>query len=197
MNEIRCCLVRIWLAAAICLLVCGGVYPVQDNSDYLAVKGRYSNYDYGYSVRIPKGLTALQSRPPFPNHGFVIELSKHPKAEIDVSASYDAAEWNSFDAAVDAHLGYFKSTVGRDVSVVARAPTLLGGLKAVRFTMKPKAAAANDPEVREVLLAFRKAAGEVGIVYEIILTTPRSRYDKDKRLVADVQRSWRLAVLPK
>jgi hypothetical protein len=180
-----------------CLLVSGGVYPVQDTADYLTVKGRYSNYDYGYSVRIPRGLTALQSRPPFPNHGFIIELSEHPKAELGVSASYNAAEWNSFDDAVNAHAGFFKSKVGGEVSVVARAPAVLGGLKAVRFTLKPKTSAAKDPEVREVLLAFRKAAGEVGIVYEIVLTTPSSRYDKDKQLLTDLQRTWRLQSLPR
>jgi hypothetical protein len=87
--------------------------------------------------------------------------------------------------------------VGGEVSVVARAPAVLGGLKAVRFTLKPKTSAAKDPEVREVLLAFRKAAGEVGIVYEIVLTTPSSRYDKDKQLLTDLQRTWRLQSLPR
>ena len=196
-GDSRCWLVRICLTAAISLLVSAPIYPVQDAADFLTVKGRYSNYDYAYSVRIPKGLIALRARPPFPNHGFVIQLSKHPKAELDVSASYNAAEWNSFDEAIDAHLGFFKSKVGGEVSIVARATTVLGGLKAVRFTMKPKNSPANDPQVREVLLAFRDAAGEVGIVYEIVLTTRSSRYAKDKQLLAGLQRTWRLKVLPK
>jgi len=190
-------LARICLAAAITLVVSGPIYPVQETSDFLVLRGLYSNYDYGYSVRIPKGLTALGARPPFPNHGFVIELAKHPKAELDVSASYNAAEWNSFDDAIDAHRGYFRSKVGGEVSITARAATVLGRLKAVRFTMKPKNSPANDPEVREVLLAFRNAAGEVGIVYEIVLTTRRSRYAKDKQLLTWLQRSWTLKVLPK
>lgn len=188
-------LVRTCLAATICFLVAARVYPVQD---YLPVKGQYSNYDYGYSVRIPKELTALGSRPPFPNHGFVIELSDHPKASVSVDASYNAAEWSSFNNAINAHLGYFKDAVGSEVRVVARAPTVLGGLRAIRFTMKPKTSGGNDPEVREVLLAFRKAAGEeIGIVYEIVLTTPSSRYEKDKQLLADLQRTFRLKLLPK
>jgi hypothetical protein len=127
----------------------------------------------------------------------VIELSDHPKADLSVSASYNAAEWSSFNDAINAHLRYFNHAVGSQVSVVVRAPTVLGGLKAIRFTMKPKTSAANDPEVREVLLAFRKAPGEVGIVYEIVLTTPSSRYEKDKQLLADIQRRFRLRVLPK
>jgi hypothetical protein len=62
--------------------------------------------------------------------------------------------------------------------------------------MKPKTSASNDTEVREVVLAFRKAPGEVGIVYEISLTTLTSRYTHDKQLLADLQRTWRLSSLP-
>jgi hypothetical protein len=55
----------------------------------------------------------------------------------------------------------------------------------------------DDGKMRDVLLAFRKAPGEVGIVYEIVLTTPTSRYNKDKHLIAELQRTFRLKSLPK
>lgn len=185
---------RIWLTS---LLVCGLAHPgagcVQASSDYVVVKDGYSNYDYGYSVRIPKGLTALRAPAPLPNHGFEIHVSEHPKADLSVSASYNAAEWGSFDDAIDAHVGYFKNKVGGEVDIGARVSTVLGGLRAVRFTMKSKTSA----EVREVLLAFRKAPGEVGIVYEIVLTTPSSRYNQDKHLINDIQKTWRMKPLPK
>jgi hypothetical protein len=103
--------------------------------------------------------------------------------------------WKSFDEAIEAHQGYFKHEVGGEVSVVAQAPAVLAKLKAVRFTMKSKNA--GTPEVREVLLAFRKAPGEVGIVYEIVLTTSTSRYDQDKQVMDDVQKTWRLQSLPR
>lgn len=170
---------------------------VQERSDYLVEKGRYSNYDYGYSVRIPKGLSGLRSPSPFPNHGFVIQLSDHPEASCSVDASYNAAEWSSFNDAIETHLNFFKRHVGGEVSMVARRSTTLGGLRAIRFTMKARTSAPDDPEVREVLVAFRKAAGEVGIVYEIVLTTPTSRYNEDKKLIADLQKTWRLKLLPK
>jgi len=163
-----------------------GAYRFQE-TDYLVEKDRYSNYDYGYSVRIPKGLTGVRSPSPFPNHGFLIELSEHPKASVSVDASYNAAEWRSFADAINAHKRYFKDEVGGEVSVVARVPAVLGGLRATRFMMKSKTS-----EVQEVLLAFRNVPGEVGIVYEIVLTTPTSRYNKDKHLIADLQRTWKL-----
>jgi hypothetical protein len=117
----------------------------------------------------------------------LIELSEHPKASVSVDASYNAAEWRSFADAINAHKRYFKNEVGGEVSVVARVPAVLGGLRATRFMMKSKTS-----EVQEVLLAFRNVPGEVGIVYEIVLTTPTSRYNKDKHLIADLQRTWKL-----
>ena len=168
-----------------------GAYRFQERSDYLVEKDRYSNYDYGYSVRIPKGLTGVRSPSPFPNHGFLIELSEHPKASVSVDASYNAAEWRSFADAINAHKRYFKNEVGGEVSVVARVPAVLGGLRATRFMMK-RTESGPDTELQEVLLAFRNVPGEVGIVYEIVLTTPTSRYNKDKHLIADLQRTWKL-----
>ena len=109
-----------------------------------------------------------------------------------MDASYNAAEWRSFDDAIKAHKNIFKREVGSEVKIVARVPTVLGKLRAVRFTMT-----SNTPVVREVLLALRKAAGEVGIVYEIVLTTPTSRYNKDKHLIAQLQKTFRLKSLPK
>lgn len=166
-------------------------------ADLVPVKDRYTNYDYAYSVRLPKGLTGLQSPAPFPNHGFVIELADDAKASLSVSASYNAAEWNSFTDAIIAHKSYFKREVGSEIDVVAKAPAVLGGLRAIHFTMKPRTSPSSDPEVRDVLVAFREVPGEVGFVYEIVLRTQTSRYPKDKHRLTDLQRSWRLRPLPK
>jgi len=176
---------------AIICLVFGSCVVAQ--SDHIVVKDQYSNYDYAYAVRIPKGLTGSRSPSPFPNHGFVIQLSDHPNATLAVDASYNAALWNSFEEAIEAHKEYFKDDVGGEVSVVAQAPAVLGRLKAILFLMKPQTA--DTSEVREVLLAFRKADGEVGIVYEIILTTSTSRYDKDKHLIDDLQKNMATEVI--
>ena len=168
------------------------VRSVQAKPDYVVVKDVYSNYDYGFSVRIPKGLIALQSPAPFPNHGFAIQLADQPSAVLSVDASYNAGEWSSFEDAIKAHVDIFKRELGYDVNIVDRVQTVLGGLRAIRFTIKPTISGPTDFKVREVLLAFRRVRGEVGIVYEIVLTTLNSRYNKDKYLVGDLKRTWRL-----
>src|SRR5207237_7799698 len=45
--------------------------------DDITVEGRYSNFDYAYSVLVPKGMMAAGSPAPNPNHGFGIDLM-HP-----------------------------------------------------------------------------------------------------------------------
>jgi hypothetical protein len=184
------------VAIVVVLSSSAGFLFAQSGSDYLLVKNRYSNYDYAYSVRLPKGLTGLRSPSPFPNHGFAIQLSDEPKASISVDAGYNAAEWRSFDDAIKFHKDSFEREVGGEIKIVAQAPAVLGGLRAIHFTMKQRAATPGGSQLREVVIAFRKAPGEVGIVYEIVLTTPASRYRKDKHLIADLQRTWRLKSLP-
>ena len=167
------------------------------NTNYLRIGENYVNYDYGYSIVIPKPLVGLRSPPPFPNHGFVINLPGHPRARITVDANYNAAEWNSLQEGLNAHLEQFKRDSSREVKIVMQRPAVLGGLKAVHFSLRSAATESNEPVIRDVILAFRKEPGGVGIVYEIALTTPALRYQKDRRSAAQLVKSFRLKALPK
>src|SRR5947209_17398721 len=89
------------------------ILPFQASSGDIVVKGRYSNYDYAYSVRIPAGLTGFRAAAPAPNHGFGIELSEQPKSSIWVDASYNAAFWKNFDEAIQAHIRYINDGGGK------------------------------------------------------------------------------------
>jgi hypothetical protein len=42
-------------------------------------EGRYYNYDFGFSVDIPKGMVGVRPPAPMPNHGFVID-PENPQA---------------------------------------------------------------------------------------------------------------------
>jgi hypothetical protein len=169
----------------------------QHKQAYVTVRGRYSNYDYAYSVFVPKGMVGLRSPAPNPNHGFVIRLRGEAKAELSVDASYNAAEWDSFDEALNADLDRFKRETGSEVSILTRRFVVLGGLKAIHFALHSEISVANEPMIRDVILAFRNDPGGVGIVYEIALTTPARRYERDRQLVTQLQKSFRLKALPK
>jgi len=74
------------------------------SEDDIIVEGRYSNFDYAYSVLVPKGMMAAGSPAPNPNHGFGIDLMHPtstswttdegwPHAYLWVDASYASAEY--------------------------------------------------------------------------------------------------------
>src|SRR5437867_4099844 len=54
------------------------------NSD-VTYKHNYANLEYGYSVKIPNGLSALSDPPPLPQHGIEIELDSKRSARIWIS----------------------------------------------------------------------------------------------------------------
>jgi hypothetical protein len=164
-----------------------------------AFEGRYSNYDYAYSVQIPKGMVGFGSC--ITNHGFGIDLTNptsrvwteltpkgiYPKSYVYVDASYNSAEWQSFDEAFRALVMNPKDKGITDVELVTRNPTHLSRLTAMRFVVRY--AKFGQPMMRDMVLAFR---GRNDIMYTIDLTTPVSSYEEDKKVLSWMQRTWRL-----
>src|SRR3989442_11999756 len=54
--------------------------------------GQYSNPNFGFAVRIPKGITGHDLPAPAPHHGFGVVLSWEPRAYMDFDGSYNALE---------------------------------------------------------------------------------------------------------
>lgn len=171
------------------------VNKAQDKNTRL-LRGLYSNYDYAYSVLIPDGLNALIPAPPLPNHGFNITLFDKPKSYLWVDASYNASEWKSYNDVVKAHTGYVKDNGGTNIRVVQQSPTQLSTLKAVHFVIQYEDHVSNELVMRDVIFAFRREQGGDEINYEIVLIAPVSRYDEDKEVVIELQKTWRLGPLP-
>ena len=166
-----------------------------------AFEGRYSNYDYAFAVEVPRGMIGFGSC--VTNHGFGIDLSNpssglwanqeaFPKAYLYVDASHNSLFWESFDAAIRGEMSYLDDKATHIV-LVRRTRTRLAGLRAVRFIVHYRK---DDEEmVRDEVLAFRKEKW-ADYVYTIGLTTPLSRYEKDKAVVTEMQNTWRLQQLP-
>ena len=113
--------------------------------DNTTVEGRYSNFDYAYSVLVPKGMMGAMSPAPNPNHGFGIDLTHPtstswtlekgwPKAYLWVDASYDSAEYGSPSVVIKNSLESLQEKHSR-VRLVSRNPTRLGSLRAVHFVI--------------------------------------------------------------
>ena len=173
--------------------------------DDTTVEDRYSNFDYAYSVLVPKGMMGAMSPAPNPNHGFGIDLMHPtstswtlekgcPEAYVWVDASYDSAEYGSPSVVIKNSLEWLQEKHSR-VRLVSRSPTRLGSLRAVRFVIAYEESGSSM--IEDQIVAFRSQLGEVSdIVYTIELRTPVSRYSEDKRAVLQMQRSWLVDPLP-
>ena len=160
-------------------------------------EGRYENNVYGYSVRIPEGMVGRGSTPPAPQHGFGIDLdnprsaawargTEFPKSYVYVDGSYNSLEWERLDDAVNSQLSFLREK-GRNVSVQVREQTRLGGLPAVRVMAFYEEDGVGM--VSDEVVAFDDAAGP-SIVYTVSLSTPRSKYERDKPVLEALMKSW-------
>ena len=165
-------------------------------SSEVAVKGIYSNYDYAFLTRIPRGFVGYRAGAPSPNHGFVIRLTSG-QGELSVDANYNAAGWSSLDNALTARLEELQEETGRHTTLVKRAVTFLGGLKAIRFLIRAEPSNNSEAIMSDAVIALRSAPGEVGIVYDISLTTPESAYATNAKLLESLRQSFRLRSLPR
>src|SRR5262249_45333129 len=92
------------------------------------------------------------------------------------------------------HLAWKKEKC-TEARLISKASTRLGKLRAVRFVMAYEES--GEPMIEDEIVALRsQLAEEHDIIYTIGLTTPASRYNQDKRLVLEIQRSWVFDPLP-
>ena len=168
---------------------------------YDFIEGRYANFNYAYSVLVPKGMVGATSPAPLPQHGFGINLlnpssgslsekAGWPKAYLWVDGSYNALMWNSFQDVIDENLRWAKEKYPR-VRLIRRDTTHLGRLPAVRFVMAY--GDAGEEMIEDQIISIRHQSD---IIYSINLCTPLSRYDVDKLRVVEMQRTWVIDPLP-
>ncbi len=180
---------------------CASNKSSQTPTIYDSIEGRYANFNYAYSVLLPRGMVGLTSPAPNPQHGFGINLLNPtsvswseqdgwPNAYLWVDGSYNAMMWNSFDDIIDEHLRWQKEKYHR-VRLIRRDATRLGQLPAVRFVMTY----GDDGKemVEDQVVSMRTQSD---IIYSISLRTPLSRYGIDKRWVVEMQRTWLIDPLP-
>lgn len=172
-------------------------FPDEAEDGEAVFEGQYENYVYGYSVHIPAGMVGAGSTPPAPQHGFGIDLDHprstawkdvrdSPKSYLYVDGSYNSLEWERLDDAVNAHLSYRRED-GVAVRVLSKTPTRLGDLRAVRVVARYEAG--GEQMIWDAFFAF---GDEASPVYTLALSTPLSKYERDRPVLEEMQASWRL-----
>lgn len=206
---------RLRISLCLCLLVCStlalperprvriGFWHVSEKTEVPKIskeqlwRGRYSNYEYGYALKIPQGLVGLSPPAPWPQHGIKIRLSRNHDAHILTNADFSAADYPSLDAAVDSDLQELKKNA-RELQVVNRRREWLGPLEAIRVVIRYKASPSGTTFAEETTTAIRRAKRpEEAVLYTITLVTPESQYQSDSKFFHSILRSWQLRPLPK
>ena len=161
-----------------------------------AFEGRYSNYDYAYSVQIPDGMIGFGSC--LTNHGFGINLADptsrlwleqaksgiFPRSYLSVDASYNALFWQSLNQAAKSNLEYLKEDGAFNIELVNKTRIRLSSLPAIRLVLKYDES--GETMVKVLVIAFRRQGD---IVYTLDLTTTALRYDKDNESLSRLQRT--------
>jgi hypothetical protein len=170
-----------------------------EEEDAVFDEGRYENYVYGYSVRIPDGMVGAGSTPPAPQHGFGIDLdhprstewrhgTESPKSFVNVDGSYNSLEWERLDEAVNSNLDFIREK-GRNVRLQRRAEMLLGGLTALRVVARYEEGGVEM--VSDEVVAFRtEGDGAVSVVYTLAMSTPLSKYERDRPVLEALMEGW-------
>ena len=158
---------------------------------------KYTNYEYGYSLKIPRGLVGLSPPAPWPQHGIEIRLSENHDAYLVTNAFFSAVDYPSLEAAVDSDL----EELGRratDLQIVSRHREWLGHLEATKWSVRYKDVTSGAMLINETMTAIRRAKHpEEGVLYTLTLVTTESRYQSDRKVFQRILRSWRMRPLPK
>ena len=147
----------------------------------------YSNPTYHFSVRVPKGLVGHSSPPPLPQHGFGIVLSWTPRAYIYFDGSYNAADEGNTTEIASTRLRWLRDSSLKILST-QRQHTHLGPLSARRFVARH-----TCPKVRGVFVEDTTIALSRGIIYTVSLLTTDERYQRDRRIMNEMLKTWRLS----
>lgn len=169
--------------------------PAADPSEFM-VTGRYSHHDFAYSLLVPAGMMAATTET---WHGFGIDLANPtsvawakrglPQAFLRVEGSYNSSDLASLDDAVQESLAAMKPAYG-SYRMLSKRPTRLGGVPAVRFVASY--IRGGESMIDDEIVAIR----EKEIVYTIELTTPASRYSRDRSVLTQMQMSFLADPLP-
>jgi len=166
--------------------------------------GKYENYDYGFSVVIPKTVRGFWnsavcvSRPGgctcMSDHGRIIPLSTEPseaERHIEVYAGYAAdLDDPTVQQEVDKHLDWIRERSREDsVTVLSQSNFLLGGLKARRAVVRYFDKTLNTWMIEDAVEALRRR----DIEYSVYLRTREEAYKQDVRVFESVVKSFRLA----
>jgi hypothetical protein len=177
------------------------------------VKGQYINNDYGFTVKIPAGMTGYLPPQPAIEHGFVLEISKTDKVFAWVQGTTIPTGEKELGEVLADHLYYLgsekKARVVRKIPVEllleipvedATKPKIAGQvvpvrkakLAALRAFIEIEDLSGGEKMTQDLIVAVFKQREGFNAVYFIALQTPKSKHEKYSHIVDDLQRDFKV-----
>lgn len=156
-------------------------------------RGRYVNWAYRYSIRIPKGLTAYDGRDQARHNGFALPLDKLSQSAIFVSGDPNSSEYNTpREAAVED--AKFLRQQGKKIESETITESHLGTLDAVLHVVIYTCPGSDTRQIKSSVIAL---SADKRFLYELELYSPADRYGGDRAVLDQTTKSWKLMPNPR
>jgi hypothetical protein len=150
-------------------------------------RGRYVNWAYEYTVRIPKGLTAYDGRYEARHSGFALPLGKELQSAIFVSGDPNSLEYNTPRDAAKKDVEYLQQQ-GKKIDSESITDSHLGALDAALIVVTYTCPGASDRHIESSLFAL---SPDKRFLYTLELYSPADRYESDRAVLDEIIKSWK------
>jgi len=158
---------------------------------------KYVNFEYGFSVIIPKGRVRTSPPTPWPQHGVKIQLTKDGDSFLLANADFSASDYSSLREVVDSDIKEAE-TSRSNLMVLGRRSERLGSLRAMLVILKYRDSKSGLTIVEVRVIGIRRHRNpEESVLYTLRLLTRQDRYHHDRRIFDQVLKSWRTRPMPK
>jgi hypothetical protein len=158
--------------------------PPQSRYEY---RGRYINWEYEYSVRIPKGFTAYDGRDEARHSGFALPLDKTLQSAIFVSADPNSTEYNTLGEAAKRDVEFLQQQ-GKKIEAQTITKSDLGTLNAVLLVVTYTCHGSSNRHIKSSMLAL---SPDKRFLYTLELYSPVEQYHGNRAMLDEIIKSWK------
>jgi hypothetical protein len=156
-------------------------------------RGRYVNWAYEYSVRIPKGITGYDSRDQPRHNGFALALDKEPQSVVFVMGDSNSIEYNTPREAAARDVESLRQQ-GKKIESETITESRLGTLDAVLLVVNYTCPGSADRYVESSVIAL---SPDKRFLYTLELYSPANRHEGSRAVFDEIVKSWKLISGPR
>ncbi|AYV46334.1 hypothetical protein CFHF_15650 [Caulobacter flavus] len=146
----------------------------------------YANKNWMYVVILPGKVKLVTSKPPMPNHGFAVNLSRRARLWVDAGST----DGETLAQAVDEQVGVWR---GAGCVELGRADDRLGGRPAVRLLLRCQAK--GETNLQRMVIALAAPVGMNNTAYTVGVSYrehgPKAEADRADALLEDARAGFR------